>query len=253
MGHNCRMNLLTHSLLALMLFVPFFGTAADFSLGLGGFLTTSPYHAKRDDYSVWPVVNYDNDIWYIQGDEIGGYLINSDTNELKVKAYYFDQDYKPKNGRGRAMRRLDKRQNTIMSGVSYQYTGAYGAIHTQVATDTRNRSQGVVANLAYLNLVQLNKRLSLIPELGLDWANGQQTRYYYGISPGESARSGLTTYRPSANATPYVSLMTVYNVTPQWDTYASARSNFLPATVRNSPMVNADRTYAFAVGVNYNF
>ncbi len=252
MGHNPAMKLLTGSFLVLVLCVPVCGAAADFSLGLGGFLTTSPYHAQRDDDSIWPVINYDNDTWYIQGDEVGGYLLNDDINELKVKAYYFDQGYQPKHGHGRAMRHLDQRRTTVMSGISYQYTGAYGAIHTQVAADTRNRSQGAMANLAYLNLVQWDK-LSLIPELGVDWANGQQTRYYYGVSSGESTRTGLAAYRPSANLTPYLSMMTVYNVTPQWDTYASVRGNFLPATVRDSPMVQEDRTYAFSVGVNYNF
>jgi len=246
------MKLRIYSFLISMLFVPFCRATADISLGLGGFLTTSPYHAKRDDYSVWPVFNYDNDSWYVQGDEVGGYLLNDATNELKVKAYYFDQGYKPKDGHGRAMRHLDKRHATVMSGVSYQYTTAFGAIHTQIAADTRNRSRGVVANLAYLNLVQLDK-LSLIPEAGVDWANGQQTRYYYGISQDESARSGLPRYRPTANATPYLSLMTVYNVTAHWNTYASARVNFLASTVRDSPMVNQDRTEAFSVGVNYNF
>ncbi|MEA9389668.1 MipA/OmpV family protein [Acerihabitans sp. TG2] len=241
-----------YSVLILLLCVPFYGAAADISLGLGGFLTRSPYDAKRNDYSVWPVFNYDNDSWYIQGDEVGGYVLNDDTHELKVKAYYFDQEYQPKEGHGRAMRHLDKRHTTVMSGMSYQYTTAFGAIHTQLATDIRNRSQGVVANLAYLNMVQWAK-LSLIPEVGLDWANGQQTRYYYGISSAESARSGLARYRPSANVTPYLSLMTVYNVTAHWNTYASARVNFLAATVRNSPIVNQDRTEAFSVGVNYNF
>lgn len=231
---------------------PTYSMATDFALGAGGFLSTSPYNAKKDDYSLWPVINYDDDTWYIQGDDAGRYLINDDVNELKIKAFYYDLSYKSKHGRGEAMRSLNNRESTVMSGMSYQRTTFLGAFHVQLAGDVLNNSQGVMANFSYLNSVQLGL-MSLIPEIGVNWANAQQTRYYYGISAQESRRSGLNQYDPSANVTPYVALTADYKLTSHWDTYASARTDFLPATVRNSPMVGQNETYAFSVGINYAF
>ncbi|WP_213993580.1 MipA/OmpV family protein [Sodalis sp. dw_96] len=242
----------TYIIISLVLLAPIYGQAADIALGAGGFLSTSPYKVNRDDYSIWPVVNYDDDTWYIQGDDAGRYLINDDVNELKLKVFYLDQQYKARRGSDAAMRRLSDRRSTVMSGISYQRTTPIGAIHVQLAGDILNNSQGVLANISYLNQVQLGM-LTVIPELGVDGANGQQTRYYYGVSSMESRRSGLSEYRPSANITPYVSLTADYKFSPQWDTYASARGNFLPSEVRDSPMVDRDETYAFSVGINYNF
>ncbi|WP_413742021.1 MipA/OmpV family protein [Sodalis sp. RH15] len=236
----------------LVLLAPVYGWAADIALGIGGFLTTSPYKVDRDDHSVWPVINYDDDTWYIQGDDAGRYLMNDDANELKLKAFFLDQEYKSSRGSTTAMRRLNDRRSTVMSGISYQRTTPIGAVHVQLAGDILNNSQGVLANISYLNQVRLGM-LTVIPEFGVDGANGQQTRYYYGVSSMEARRSGLSEYRPSANITPYVSLTADYKLTERWDTYASARGNFLPSTVRDSPMVDGDEIYAFSLGINYNF
>jgi len=242
----------THIAIIFVLLAPASSQAADIALGAAGFLTTSPYKVSRNDRSVWPVINYDDNTWYYQGDDAGRYLINDDVNELKLKVFYLDQDYKARRGTTAAMRRLSNRQSTVMSGISYQRTTPLGAFHVQVAGDILNNSQGVMTNVAYLNLVQLGI-VSVVPEIGVDGANAQQTRYYYGVSSQESRRSGLNEYRPSANITPYVSLTAAYKLSAKWDTYASARGNFLPSTVRDSPMVTREETYLFSLGINYNF
>ncbi len=250
--HNLTMKSPIHTAILFSFLAPTYSQAADIALGVGGFLSTSPYKVNKDDRSVWPVINYDDDTWYIQGDDAGRYLINDDVNEMKIKAFYFDQEYKSRRGSNAAMRRLNDRRATVMSGISYQRTTPLGAVHVQLAGDILNRSQGVMVNISYLNLVQLGM-LSMIPEIGIDGANGQQTRYYYGVSSMESRRSGLSEYRPSANVTPYVSLTADYKLSARWDTYASARGNILPAAVRDSPMVARNETYAFSLGINYNF
>jgi len=110
----------------------------------------------------------------------------------------------------------------------------------------------VVGNLSYLNMLTF-KPLTLIPELGVDWANGQQNRYYFGISDAESQRSGLAAYRPHASFTPYVAATLAYSINPHWDAYFSARHNWLGNTVKDSPMVARGQTVSLSVGINYDF
>lgn len=234
----------------LMLPVP--SIAADIALGSVGTLDISAYKAKRENDSLLPVVSFDNDIVYIDGDEAGYYLVNDDVNELKLKTFYFDSSYRAKDGRNIGMRRLDNRYSTMMSGISYQRTTPIGAFHTQLVADTLNKSQGIIPSASYINLITFNA-LSIVPKLGVDWANGQQTRYYYGISQQEAQRSGMVAYRPHASFTPYASVVIDYRFVSHWEGYISARRDFLSSTVRNSPMVDRNNTYAFALGVNYNF
>lgn len=226
--------------------------AADISLGLNGSVSGSPYKAKHEKYTLLPSFSYDNDIVYIEGAEAGYYVLNDDVNELKLKAYYDGQSYDSNDGHGAMMRSLNDRRATMMSGASYQYTTPFGAFHTQVAADVLNHSKGVTANFAYLNMLPFGG-VTVVPEIGTDWANGQQNRYYYGISGEEARRAGIASYRPGSGFTPYASLTLDYNITPHWETYAAARVDWLPSTVRSSPMVDRDQTYTFTLGVNYNF
>lgn len=224
----------------------------DISIGIIGSMDTSPYHAQTHDYSVMPLFAYDNDSEYIEGAEVGYYVINDDRQELRLKAYYDDTAYHNSDGHSDAMRGLQNRKATMMAGVSYQFTTAIGAFHSQLAADTLNHSNGLTANASWLN--QLNvSRLILSGELGSDWANGKQTRYYYGISDAESRRSGLSRYHPKATFIPYINLTAQYPLAEHWQSFIALRSNFLSATVRHSPMVNQQQTYSLSSGLSYDF
>lgn len=224
--------------------------AADISLGVNGMASVSPYKAKHTDYMALPSFNYDNDIWYIDGAEAGYYVLNDDTNELKLKMFYDGKSYDA--GDGAMMRNLNDRRATLMTGASYQYTLPFGAVSTQVAADVLNHSKGITANLAYLNMLTCGA-FTVVPELGVDWANAQQNRYYYGISSEEARRTNIATYRPGSAFTPYLSLTLDYQLTAHWEIYASARVDWLPSSVRSSPMVDRSETYSYGVGVKYNF
>jgi len=203
------MKLFPSFILLMSVSAPALAQLSDLSLGLGGSLETSAYKMRYRDYSVLPLLNYDDDTWYLEGAEAGYYLINDDVNELKIKTYYDFTSYNSNLGHGDAMRSLKDRHGSLMTGFSYQYTSAYGALHTQIAVDTLGRSKGLTGEVSYLNMFNFNA-LSLIPEIGGAWANAQQNRYYYGISQHESHRSGLRAYHPHGSLTPFVSLTINY-------------------------------------------
>jgi len=125
------MRFLPYLVLLIPVTPPVWAQLSDLSLGLGGSLETSAYKMRYRDYSVLPVLNYDDDTWYLDGAEAGYYLINDDVNELKIKAYYDFTSYNSNLGHGDAMRSLKDRHGSLMAGFSYQYTTDYGAVHTQ--------------------------------------------------------------------------------------------------------------------------
>lgn len=226
--------------------------AADISLGINAAISSSPYKAKHMDHQVLPTFSYDNDVWYIENAEAGYYAINDDINELKLKVYYDDRSYDPGDGHGAVMRSLNDRRSTMMAGASYQYTTPVGAFHVQLAADTLNHSKGVTGNFSYLSMLRYHS-LTVVPEIGADWANAQQNRYYYGISSEEARRAGTDTSRPGSGFTPYLSLTLDYQFTRNWETYASARIDRLSSSVRKSPMVEHGKNHTFNVGAKYNF
>ncbi|MGV3344280.1 MipA/OmpV family protein [Enterobacteriaceae bacterium LUAb1] len=223
----------------------------EFSAGIAGSVTRSAYDARQYNYNLFPVINYDNDIWYIEGAEAGYYLLNDERNELRLNAFYDDNEFIAKNGRG-ALRHLRSRHATIMAGFSYQRITPIGAFYVQLAADTLNHSQGLAGNLAWLYLYQQQDWV-LASELGVAWANAQQNRYYYGITQKEAIQSGLSDYRPHQSMAPYTKLVIDYAFSPHWDSYIKGGVDFLSSTQRNSPMVKYNQNYTITWGINYQF
>ena len=232
---------------------PIMAYSNTFSLGVQSELQTQAYHAKHTHYYTIPYIGYDNNIWYVDGTEAGLYLLKDSHNEFKLKAYYSFQDaYNPADGHSDAMKMLNKRRATAMTGLSYQRTTSWGAIFTQVVGDALNNSKGITATVAYLTKYSIQST-DLYGEAGSDWANVQQTRYYYGVSQEEADRSKLNAYQPHQSLTPFIMLAIDHKFTPSWEGYVETRYNFLSSTVRNSPIVDRNSTYNVVVGINYNF
>lgn len=226
-------------------------TAAEVSLGVESGVSTFAYRTSPQ-YWALPYLGYDDGRVYLQGTEGGLYVIQNQHHELKLKAYYLSDEFNASDAKTDALRRLSDRRGTLMAGLSYRYTGTWGALATALAADTLNNSQGVVANVAYF-AQETRGKMTFVQEIGIDWSNAQQNRYYYGVSDNESQRSGVERYRPDSGYIPYASVAVDYLFTPHWESYAELTGKYLPSTLRNSPMVDKSIALALTVGVNYNF
>lgn len=226
--------------------------SADFSLGVQGGSYGTAYKTRHADYWALPYVGYNGEKWYIDGTEAGYNFINTDTQLFRAKLYYYTNQYSSSDGRNSAMRSLNSRNSTMMAGFTYQYISSIGAFSTTVGADTLNNSQGVTVNAAYILLQQWGN-FTLVPEVGVDWSNGQNTRYYYGISKEESERSGFSAWRPHDSYVPYLQLAMNYAWSKQWNTWGEITGRFYPSTISDSPMVNKHGVTELTLGISYTF
>ncbi|NUU64551.1 MipA/OmpV family protein [Enterobacteriaceae bacterium BIT-l23] len=246
------MRKITAMLLPGLMLVSVSGEGADFSLGLQGGSYGTAYKTRHADYWVLPYIGYDGETWYIDGTEAGYNIVKNDSHLLRAKVYYYTTEYRSRDGRNRAMRSLSSRHSTMMAGLSYQYTTPWGAFSTTVGGDTLDNSNGMTINAAWIAMKQWGG-FTLVPEVGVDWSNAQNTRYYYGISHQESARSGLKAWRPHDSYVPYLQLAMNYAWTPRWNTWGEITGRFYPSTIRNSPMVNKNGVVELTIGASYTF
>ncbi|HHE7624681.1 TPA: MipA/OmpV family protein, partial [Proteus mirabilis] len=121
-----------------------------------------------------------------------------------------------------------------------------------ISGDLLGKSNGIIADAAYLYPFELGN-WSLQPGIGAVWENKKQNRYAYGISQGESQRSGLAEYRPNDSWRPYVEISANYKFAENWDFFAMGRVDRLPSEVKDSPMVNKSVTAILWTGVTYTF
>ena len=212
----------------------------------------NPYRARRVDYTPFPLLSWQGEQLYIDGDEAGWLAYQDSNRQLKLKGWWFDRRYDRHDGADHAMRQLNNRRTTLMAALSYQHITPYGALFAQLAADTLGQSDGMVATLSWTGYYQTGA-LTWLPATGVDWEDARLTRYYYGIAADEARRSGLAHYRPGAALTPWLQMAWQYRFSERWQGFAAGRVNWLDSEVRNSPMVEKSLSYSFDLGLSYHF
>lgn len=224
----------------------------DFSLGVQGGSYVTLYNTRHADYWALPFIGYNYQDWYIDGTEAGYSFINTDTQLFHAKIYYYGIQYRASNGKNVAMRSLNSRKSTMMTGITYQYTSPIGAISITAGADSLNNSKGTTVNAAYILLKQWG-RFTLVPEIGFDWSDAQNNRYYYGVSEEESTRSGFSEWRPHGSYVPYLQLAMNYTWSKQWNTWGEITGRLYPSTISDSPIVNKRGVTELTFGISYTF
>lgn len=236
--------------MALVAFTP--GSVGAVSLGLEGGSYGTPYNDRHAENWVLPYVGLEYKSFYIDGTEMGFTLVDDRVNTLKLKVWYLDVQYDASQGRTAALRSLNNRHSTMLAGASYLLTTPVGGFETALGVDALNQSKGVTANFSWIVMKQWGG-FTLVPMAGVDWNNGQQNRYYYGVSDDEASASGLSAWRPHSSAIPFVSLAANYNWQKNWNTWAEVTGRFYSSTLTDSPMVNKNAIAELTFGFSYDF
>jgi outer membrane protein len=226
--------------------------ASTFSLGASALYSTTPYKGGEERVMPFPLINYDNDTFYLQGLSAGYYLWKDQQNQLSLTAAYMPWSFKPGDDDYGYMKQLDERRSTAMAGIRYRYNAPWGVIRTDYLGDILDNSDGFVADLAYLYPMTFD-RMTLLPGIGTQWASAQQNDYYYGVSHNESRRSGLSQYQAGDGWSPYLEITALYALTDAWHASLMARYTRLSDEVKDSPMVNTSYTTLFGAGMSYSF
>ncbi|ATA26930.1 MltA-interacting protein MipA [Brenneria goodwinii] len=226
--------------------------AADVSLGLGAFGSTSVYRGGDNHVYPLPVLNYESENFYFRGIGGGYYLWNDNANRLSLTAYYLPLGFKPGDSDDARMKQLDKRRGTLMAGAAYRHIADWGEIRTVLAGDTLDYSNGIIWDTAYLYRFNMGD-LNIIPGIGASWFSENMNRYYYGVSSQESARSGFSRYRPGDGWSPYVELSANYQINSSWSAWATGRYIRLSDETKDSPIVDSSYSAVMSAGVSYRF
>ncbi|KJV38015.1 MipA/OmpV family protein [Acinetobacter brisouii] len=218
------------------------------SVGLNTSLDFQAYKGKTAWMSVLPTVFYDNKKIYVEGDELGVYLLNNEQNQFRLNAYYDDSYFNP-SGKLNALR---TRKWSVMSGASYMRITPFGGFKAQIGTDILSRSKGTVATLSYLAELNTGK-WSFYPEMGYQWSNSQYNDYYYGVTASEARNSGLTEYHPQGSLQPYMDLNFNYNLNKKWNIFGGVNINYLSNQQYRSPMVRNRIDFSPSLGIVFKF
>jgi len=210
-----------------------------------------PYRGKGTRMLAVPAVGYQGEYVFVQGLRLGVHVKRS-------RQLSFDVLLQPRLSAFKAsditdVPGLEDRRDSADAGfkLSIGLQGA-GALGMTALTDILGRSDGQEFDLRYeYPLLLSGTRIS--PWIGARWLSSKFTAYYYGTLPSEVAR-GAPYYRPGTAILPQVGVSVSAPIGhSRWTIFTLLTTSFLPAELRDSPLVDGVTATTFITSVFYRF
>lgn len=140
-------------------------------------------------------------------------------------------------------------------GAFYNFTLARQVtVSSSLRYGSGNSRKGLLVDVGASWSKTVTPALRLATTLATTWGNGEHLQEYFGISPAQSARSGLAAYSPSAGLKDVrVGITLFYRLTPEWSLTGALTHSELVGDARNSPIVRETGTVSGVMAVGYSF
>ena len=241
------------SCMGLILAMPQPVQSAEISLGAGGVAMSSEYRGVSAQAYPMPLVSWDDERFYVKGLGAGLYLWKSDACKLSGGLEYLPAHFRPHDSDNAAMKRLDKRYSSMHAFAAWEYSSKdWGSLRIKVAADELDNSGGFLADISYSKQVEFGP-VVLVPAVGVRWTSSEYNDYYYGVSTGESQKSGLAAYEADGGFSPFANVRVDVALSPHWGLYAIASAMLLSEEIRDSSMVDEDVRLGIGGGISYTF
>ncbi len=149
------------------------------------------------------------------------------------------------------LRGLDERQNSVPLGIGTFQVTPIGGFFLNAFYDA-NRSGGRLYEVIYAAELEVGESV-LYPMLGIEHFSARYTRYFYGVSSAEAARSAYPVYVPNATTTPMLGFAWEVPVAEDWVATLYALRRWLGSAISRSPLVNTGLQDEAFLSVSYRY
>lgn len=223
------------------------------TIGLNASINRYAYR-QDNDTTVLPQAFYDNNRVYIEGAEAGAYLYKDATTQWRATLGYDSRNFDASEANNTALHQLKDRDWSVMAGTSYMRITPYGGLKAQIETDVLGRSDGTAIKLSHLSRFKAaDDKVTIYPELGLQWYDKNYNDYYFGVTQDEATRSSITRYKAGSSINPYLNVSASYTFNPQLSGFVSQHLEYLSNEQHDSPLVGSRTDSKTKIGFNYQF
>ena len=231
------------------------GQQTGWSVGAGAAYSPEIYKETSSDVSALPLVSYAGEHFYWRGLELG-YALNSKGAaqnllfHLKYDMEYFD----PGDSDNKDIKKLNKRDGTVLGGVTYQYGLALGTFGLKGAIDIADKHDGWLGEVSW-SFPIFNGRWGLTPSGGYTYLSEDFNQHLYGVTATESATTGgaISEFNPKGEGQYFVSLSAFYMLTDSFMVNSVVKYTNLQGDVENSPLLGRTTYTTAMVNFIYKF
>lgn len=217
-------------------------------LGLGAFATQSIVRGDDDTLLPLPYAYLDYGRFFARLDTLGFKTIGMGYGHLELVARVnfdgFDTDVPELQG-------LEKRSHSIPLGIGTFQKTPIGGVFLNAFHDV-NDSGGNLIEAIYATKFMLGP-VAFYPQAGVEYRDEKYVRYYYGVTPAESAASGYPQYEPGGAFNPLAALQVEIPVHGNVFLNLYWRHKWLDDSITDSPIVEKDAADTGFVALSYRF
>lgn len=227
--------------------------AKPISVGFGVGYTEPGYKGYDRNWFPVPMIEFENNNFYIKGLNSGVYLYSSETDKFSVGFNYLPLSFKTRKTKNHELSKLNNRKSNILAEVSYSHTESWGKLTGSVNFDFLNESNTIFTDLNYSYSKLILNNIIISPSIGVNWFNKDHNNYYYGITASEHIQSGLPQFTANSSFIPYLGLSSLFMIEQNWNVFLGTQINKRTGQTRNSPMLSTSIIYSFYTGIFYTF
>ena len=217
-------------------------------VGGATFITQSVIRSLDTKSSVLPYAFVDYGRFFARVDTLGMKTLGLGYGHLELAARVSQDGWRANSA---ALSGLTDRKTSIPLGIGTFQKTPYGAFFLNAFVDA-NKSRGTLLDATYAAEFKLG-RVSLYPQVGVEYRNAKYTNYFYGVSSGESAASGYAAYNAGASTTPMLGLAGDVPLAETWVLSMQLRQKWLDSAVFSSPLVNNKTQGSGFIALSYRF
>lgn len=140
------------------------------------------------------------------------------------------------------------------AGVFARWHISSWTLHANVRRGLGNGPKGSQLQLGVGHSTRLGSADRLQLGASLDWADSKYTQAYFGVTPTQSAASGLSTYPAAAGIKSYgVNAAWMHSFTPAWFSTVGVHAKRLAGDAANSPITEQRNVIGASAGIGYRF
>ncbi len=221
-----------------------------FSLGIGLVVSDNAYAGQERELLPIPMMNYRRGGFSFQGIRAAYDFLQQPSQTLSVALQPRFESFEADDSE--ALLGMADRKKSLDLGLGYRRRFGATEVGVDAFFDVLDRSGGYELEFSLAQRRRLGRWL-FQGRLGLAYRDEDNTAYYYGVRLDE-ATATRPAYTPDAAWTPSLGLRVMRPLGKRgWMAMVAWRSAWLPATVRDSPIVDQTRLSMIMSGLSYRF
>jgi MipA family protein len=143
---------------------------------------------------------------------------------------------------------------TVSAGAGVAYTRDWFLLGASALTDILNRGQGTLVHLNALGRYRFDEQLTFFGGPGITWADSRYTKTFFGVTPDQSAASGLPEFGTHAGLnSARLGFGASYRISSRWTATAFGSVARLEGDAASSPITEDRWQRFFGAVVAYRF